>query len=430
MDQEEEGLSADDELLELDASDLGLDEEEEATGSEEASAPETQTSDAESPEEDLTDLEAFLEDFEQQQMQEAAAGLQDDESGSPDQGDPESVSPVDEGSAWNEAADLEDALEDLAAVSDEQEATGEEEAGEPEAAAETETEEALPAEEFDLSFGEEEQEETAGTEPEAQAGTEPEAQEEVSAAPEPAEAATASAAAAAASETPQPPPTSAPEVPLASEEPVRKESNRGLIAAVVLVVVALAAAIGSGVLTYTLEQRVASLAATVQSLQGSRGAAANPGLEGQVRQLTDRVQELATIVEGPMGHLNEARQQGIEQLDVRVEELSGRLSGLQEKVAAVRQRVGRLAEAGNAAATERGAWSVNLASFKNEGAADQALGELRASGVTAEKQRVVADGRTWYRLRVTGFESKQAAEAYGRKVEADTGMTDTWVSKG
>ena len=394
--EETEGLSADDDLLELDASDLGLDDEEENQVDSQTEAAAEEGAEGAEAEADPTDLEAFLEDFEQQQMQEVAAGLQEEP-----EADAAEASP----------AEPEEDLEEAAAQAEA------EEVPEPDAGAESE--EPLPAEELDLSFGEEEDEATPAAEPTAE--------------PDESGAAVAAAAAAAsAPEPPQPPPAPAPEVPLASEEPVPRDGGAKAIVVPALAVLALAAAIGSGVFSYAVEGRVASLAATVRVLQEDRTAtpAASAALQGEVDRLDARIQELATLVEGPMSHLNDSRQEAVGRLQARVEELEGRLSGVREAISAVQQRVGRLAESGGAGQSPGGAWSVNLASFRNEDAADQALGELRASGVRAEKQRVTSDGRTWYRLRVTGFGSQREAEAYGRKVEAETGMRDTWVSKG
>lgn len=439
----EEATSPEEELLELNAADLGLDDEE--------GDPDTDTA-GKTPEDsqEAADLEAFLEDFEQQQMQEAAEGLQR----TPEAGEDAGAAPPEESAAAApdepapEESGAEPDLEDMADLLEEEPAeptpeeaeafegaeafefeegeTGAEAAGaEPVAdsaedlgeelegpAAEREPVEELPGEELDLSFDEPEEEPPPAAGGEAAEAAEPER------AAAPVEEATA------------------PAVALADDEPPRKEgSGRMWTVAVVLLVLALVASVGSGLLSYTLGERVASLASAVRHLQeqddGAQDAASSGELRQamrQVRQLDERVSELAVMIEGPLSHLRESRQEERTQVTSRLDSLERGLTALREDIAGVEERIGGLASTGGAPAPT-GDWSVNLASFRSQGAAEKALARLQAAGIDAQRQRVASNGTTWHRLRVAGFASKQEAASYAREVESKTDLEDIWVSK-
>ena len=76
-----------------------------------------------------------------------------------------------------------------------------------------------------------------------------------------------------------------------------------------------------------------------------------------------------------------------------------------------------------------GDWSVNLASFTHEAQARGLLEKLKRAGVPAEQQTILVSGSTRYRLRVTGFDTSDAAKQYAGKIDKGLGLQEPWVSR-
>jgi len=72
-------------------------------------------------------------------------------------------------------------------------------------------------------------------------------------------------------------------------------------------------------------------------------------------------------------------------------------------------------------------WAVNVVSLGAQAEAGQALARLHQQGVQATMMKVRVAGKLWYRLRVTGYADRAAAERARRQV-IHKGYTDAWVS--
>ena len=79
--------------------------------------------------------------------------------------------------------------------------------------------------------------------------------------------------------------------------------------------------------------------------------------------------------------------------------------------------------------TSSGPWVVNLTSLSDIHAAKAEVSRLRRMGIAAERIAVRAGGRTWQRIRVTGFASRKDAEQASRALSRRLGLTDVWVSR-
>ncbi len=180
----------------------------------------------------------------------------------------------------------------------------------------------------------------------------------------------------------------------------------------------------------TLNQNVSELQQRLlaQSRRGSMAPQAQLG--DQLNRLGERVNELAVIVEGPVGHLRESNLQALQALDMRLERLE---KGQAQPIAESKPLVSKVpvAVATTAAPTtaKRGGWVINLLSLTSARTANSELARLRKLGIRADKQTVSKDGKTWYRLRVTGFDSYAGAKAYIETVEQQTGFKSAWVAK-
>lgn len=78
---------------------------------------------------------------------------------------------------------------------------------------------------------------------------------------------------------------------------------------------------------------------------------------------------------------------------------------------------------------KKGAWSVNLMSLKDQAIATKQLESFRKRGVSAEINRKHISGKTWYRVQVSGFKTKQLAKKYAASVKKKLGLSGTWVTR-
>ncbi|MCW8917842.1 MAG: SPOR domain-containing protein [Gammaproteobacteria bacterium] len=183
----------------------------------------------------------------------------------------------------------------------------------------------------------------------------------------------------------------------------------------------------------TLNQNVSELQQRVLA-QSRRGTLAPQAqlLGDQLNRLGERVSELAVIVEGPVSHLRESNQQELQALNQRLERLErGAPSHEPAAVVTTRAPVQRVATtpAATSPAVKGGGWVINLLSVTSAKSASEELARLRQQGLRAEQQKVSEAGRTWYRLRITGFDSYAGAKAYIETIEQQTGFRSAWVAK-
>jgi TolA-binding protein len=191
--------------------------------------------------------------------------------------------------------------------------------------------------------------------------------------------------------------------------------------------------LGLGAQIDVLNQNVSELQQRVLS-QSRRGAIAPQAQLGeQLNRLGERVNELAVIVEGPVGHLRESTQQELLALGQRLDHLEQGMSVQPPPVVAVTSSKPLVSKAepvmAAAATAKSGGWVINLLSVRSAGTANEELARLRKLGIRADQQTVTQQGQTWYRLRVTGFDSYAGAKAYIDTVEKQTGFRSAWVAK-
>ena len=76
-----------------------------------------------------------------------------------------------------------------------------------------------------------------------------------------------------------------------------------------------------------------------------------------------------------------------------------------------------------------GDWVVNVVSAGQAEPVRQLLLKLQTSGIQAEIQEADVKGKTRYRLRVTGFTSRDEARKYAVNFDGTFGLKDPWVSR-
>jgi cell division protein FtsN len=79
--------------------------------------------------------------------------------------------------------------------------------------------------------------------------------------------------------------------------------------------------------------------------------------------------------------------------------------------------------------TATGDWAINLASYANESIAARKLADFESKGVNAEQSVASVNGRTIYRVRITGFETRTAATVRAKTVRQQLGLKETWITR-
>lgn len=185
-----------------------------------------------------------------------------------------------------------------------------------------------------------------------------------------------------------------------------------------------------------------------QLRQQPAGVIAGPDRQTQenLAQLTQRVNEMAVLLDGPMSHLSDTSTQ-MNAVTARLDELEQRIGALRTELVAAARAVPQAAETPKAAKAETpktaapqpapkpvaaskpasgGGWVVNVASLTDAKAAAAEQQRLQQAGFKAEVQTAEMNGRTWYRVRATGFSSREEAQVYSDMVRHKMGVTP-WV---
>ena len=80
-------------------------------------------------------------------------------------------------------------------------------------------------------------------------------------------------------------------------------------------------------------------------------------------------------------------------------------------------------------ASKSGDWSINLASYTKESTAATMKSLFLDKGVAADQVIATVNGKTYYRLQVTGFETREAAIKQSTTIKEQLGLEETWITK-
>ncbi|MFU8837412.1 MAG: SPOR domain-containing protein [Thiohalomonadaceae bacterium] len=219
-----------------------------------------------------------------------------------------------------------------------------------------------------------------------------------------------------------------------------------------LVLSVLAGLVAVLALALSLGQRVAVDEAPASGLGMASDSLAIERLRMDISVLATRVNELAMIIEGPMSHLRQSSEDGLEAIEQRLARLeAAQQPGRADTAASAPSLVApvngtaRLVSAppGNTTAepevvtplpssteaSRSGGWSINLISLSSEKDARTEMARLRQMGIRVEMQEAQRDGRTWFRLQVPGFDSREGARAYIATIQQQTGINNAWVTR-
>jgi len=84
---------------------------------------------------------------------------------------------------------------------------------------------------------------------------------------------------------------------------------------------------------------------------------------------------------------------------------------------------------GRGIVTTDGEWAVNVMSLQNSKAADQLLQKLNDGGYAATVQQTQITEKTWLRVRIEGFATRQDATGFASSINYMYGIEQPWVTR-
>lgn len=173
-----------------------------------------------------------------------------------------------------------------------------------------------------------------------------------------------------------------------------------------------------------LQQSVDALQTKLATLQVS-GDPRVGQLQAEQAGLTSRIDELAMTVDG----LASAPARGG---DSQLSEVRKRLDALERKAPQTAKAAATTATPAKAVATRpaasSGDWTVILVSFPTSAQADSEKTRIQKLGLRADVLKSTVDGKAWYRVRVPGYASQEAAKAAIPTLQAKSGVSGAWVA--
>jgi hypothetical protein len=79
--------------------------------------------------------------------------------------------------------------------------------------------------------------------------------------------------------------------------------------------------------------------------------------------------------------------------------------------------------------TGAGGWVINIASYASESIAARKLAEFRKKGISAEQAVATVNGKTIYRVRVAGFDTRNSAKSRAETIRQQLGLKETWITR-
>lgn len=249
------------------------------------------------------------------------------------------------------------------------------------------------------------------------------------------------------------PPADSPSEERSSREGIEKSpSNMGTIAVYLLLFIAVGVAGGSLWMTLQAQQAVDNNGVILGKLQKQQdlvmsdlGTPYNPLVEqnsSAIRDFDQRLNELSKMVDGPLSHMNASTgEETIGRLEERLvqleQKMTQQLAELKEELAkrptvvAATTAPPLLIQSPKSSSKPVNVWALNLLSLTSRKGANDTVKRLQKAGVDASRTRFIAkDGKTWFRVRVIGFNSYATAKSYAKEMPKVKGIrqNQSWVT--
>jgi DedD protein len=74
-------------------------------------------------------------------------------------------------------------------------------------------------------------------------------------------------------------------------------------------------------------------------------------------------------------------------------------------------------------------WSINIASYTREATAEKMRSRFLDKGVETNIATALVNGKTYYRLRVTGLANRAEATVKSTEIKEKLGLKETWITR-
>jgi len=142
--------------------------------------------------------------------------------------------------------------------------------------------------------------------------------------------------------------------------------------------------------------------------------------EAQYLELKQQLERRLRAVEVAQEHMGNSQQMQIKQIDAKRTKAVAAPAVTAVKKATDTQLPAPIASSG---------WAVNLLSLDDKQAATKEKNRFNSLGIPAETASFYINSVLKYRVRVSGFASKEEAATYKAKLAAEYGIKDAWVYK-
>jgi hypothetical protein len=207
-------------------------------------------------------------------------------------------------------------------------------------------------------------------------------------------------------------------------------------AALLLGIIAVVCAVAAGLYSQILKVELESLRQQIETTEPAPVAAPAENTTGELDRLNTRIDELDARLE-EYSQSVKFTQQDWDTVKERFEDIEQSINAMRmsQKTDVLAHRQTTAAMAPNLVKTEsppaakKGDWVVNIESHINENDADRLVESYRSKGLPVEKFSVKISGKTWHRLRVTGFSSAEEAESYIKSTASRNDFPHAWMER-
>lgn len=229
----------------------------------------------------------------------------------------------------------------------------------------------------------------------------------------------------------------------ATEPPIKTNSGEEAMSRGMLMaggaLVALSVLLGAAgmMVGWSASSKIDALQQSVSALQNKLSTLQVSG-DPRVGQLQAEQAGIASRLDEMNTRLDALSSKGGE--DTLVSELNKRVEALEHKAATTPARSSTTAKnsepkktaikhtATNTRAIGSGDWTVILVSFTQSSQADTERSRVQRLGYPTDVVKTLVDGKAWYRVRILGFQSHEAATAAIPAIEKKTKINGIWVS--
>lgn len=212
--------------------------------------------------------------------------------------------------------------------------------------------------------------------------------------------------------------------PAGSTDDPDEESERWPLALIAVAIIALVLLAAGG---YGVMQQRSAMQAEITELQARLAESAQPDEVLAARRALEDMRSENAEMRALVTSLREENQR-----------LSDTLAGMEQQVDAQRKVTDRAretvastpaAETPKPATPAAGNWFVNFGAYSDQGLANEWAGKLRKDSHTVVVMPVDSNGRSLYRVRITGLASESAARQLAGQLEKRFDLTPLWVGR-